>query len=154
MQLTGKHIVNAAPSAVWDMLMDTDALARIVPGITRLEKTGDNKFKSIIEIKMGPVNSSFTGDLQMEDIKVQEGFTLKVQQNSKIGNANAAIKISLMPVNDNQTEVSFNGDVKLSGVLAAMGQRLIGGVSNTLTKQFFANLEKEIQPPVSSPLSH
>ena len=148
MQLTGKHIVNAAPSTVWDMLMDTDALARIVPGITRLEKTGDNKFKSIIEIKMGPVNSSFTGDLQMEEIKVQEGFTLKVQQNSKIGNANAAIKISLMPVNDNQTEVSFNGDVKLSGMLAAMGQRLIGGVSNTLTKQFFANLEKEIKPPV------
>ena len=148
MQLTGKHIVNATPSAVWYMLMDTDALARIVPGITRLEKTGDNKFKSIIEIKMGPVNSSFTGDLQMEEIKVQEGFILKVQQNSKIGNANAAIKISLLPVNDNQTEVSFNGDVKLSGMLAAMGQRLIGGVSNTLTKQFFANLEKEIKPPV------
>ena len=148
MQLTGKHIVNDTPSAVWDMLMDTDALARIVPGINRLEKTGDNKFKSIIEIKMGPVNSSFTGDLQMEEIKVQEGFILKVQQNSKIGNANAAIKISLLPVNDNQTEVSFNGDVKLSGMLAAMGQRLIGGVSNTLTKQFFANLEKEIKPPV------
>ena len=150
MQLTGKHIVNALPSTIWDMLMDTDALARIVPGISHLEKTGDNKFKSIIEIKMGPVNSSFTGDLQMEEIKEQEGFTLKVQQNSKIGNANAAIKISLLPANDNQTEVSFNGEVKLSGMLAAMGQRLIGGVSNTLTKQFFANLEKETKPPVPS----
>ena len=127
------------------MLMDTDTLARIVPGISRLEKTGDNKYKSIIEIKMGPVNSSFTGDLQMEDIKEPEGFTLKVQQNSKIGNANAAIKISLLPVNENNTEVSFDGDVKLSGMLAAMGQRLIGGVSNTLTKQFFSNMEKELQ---------
>jgi len=125
--------------------MDTDTLARIVPGISRLEKTGDNTYKSIIEIKMGPVNSSFTGDLQMEDIKEQEGFTLKVQQNSKIGNANAAIKISLLPVNDNNSEVAFDGDVKLSGMLAAMGQRLIGGVSNTLTKQFFANLDKELE---------
>ena len=148
MQLTGKHVVNATPSRVWEMLMDTDTLARIVPGITRLEKTGDNKFKSILEIKMGPVNSSFTGDLQMEEITEQKGFTLKVQQNSKIGNANASIKISLLPVNVNQSEVAFDGDVKLSGMLAAMGQRLIGSVSNTLTKQFFANLEKEIQPPV------
>jgi len=130
--------------------MDTDTLARIVPGISRLEKTGENKFKSIITIKMGPVNSSFAGDLQMEDIKVEEGFTLKVQQNSKIGNANAAINISLLPVNEVNTEVAFDGDVKLSGMLAAMGQRLIGGVSSTLTKQFFSNMEKELQSPVTS----
>lgn len=129
--------------------MDTDALARIVPGISRLEKTGENTYKSILAIKLGPVNSSFTGDLQMEDILQEKGFTLKVQQNSKIGNANAAIKISLMPLADNQTEVSFDGDVKLSGMLAGMGQRLIGGVSNTLTKQFFSNLEKELKTPVS-----
>lgn len=130
--------------------MDTDALARIVPGISRLEKTGENTYKSILAIKLGPVNSSFTGDLQMEDIAQEKGFTLKVQQNSKIGNANAAIKISLTPLADNQTEVSFDGDVKLSGMLAGMGQRLIGGVSNTLTKQFFSNLEKEL-PPVLRP---
>ena len=144
MQLIGKHVVNAIPSKVWEMLMDTDTLARIVPGITRLEKTADTKFKSILEIKLGPVNSSFTGDLQMEEISVQKSFTLKAQQNSKIGNANAAVKINLEPVDDKQTEVMFNGDVKLSGILASMGQRVIGGVANTLTKQFFNNLEKEL----------
>jgi len=148
MQLAGKHVVNATPSKVWEMLMDTDTLARIVPGISRLEKTGNNNFKSFLEIKLGPVNSSFTGDLQLEDIAEQKSFTLKVQQKSKIGNANAAIKINLLPVTDNQTEVSFDGDAKLSGMLAGMGQRLIGGVSNTLTKQFFSNLEKELKPPV------
>jgi carbon monoxide dehydrogenase subunit G len=129
------------------MLMDTDTLARIVPGITRLEKTGDNKYKSILEIKLGPINSSFIGDLQMEEITEEKGFTLKVQQNNKIGNANAAIKISLLPVNEKQTEVAFDGDVKLSGMLAAMGQRLIGSVYNTLTKQFFSNLDKEVLSP-------
>ena len=78
-------------------------------------------------------------------ISVEKGYTLKVQQNSKIGNANAAIKISLRLLVTNQTEVAFDGDVKLSGMLAGMGQRLIGGVSNTLTKQFFSNLEKELE---------
>jgi carbon monoxide dehydrogenase subunit G len=144
MQLTGKHVVNASPSKVWDILMNNDTLARIVPGISRLEKTGENTFKSILEIKMGPVNSSFTGDLQMEDIVAQKSYTLKVQQNSKIGNANAVIKISLAPAPDNKTEVGFDGDVKLSGMLAALGQRLVGGVSDTLTKQFFSNLEREV----------
>ena len=145
MQLTGKHVVNAVVSKVWKMLMDTDTLAKVVPGISKLEKTGDNTFKSILEIKLGPVNSSFTGNLEMKEITDQKGFTLKVLQNSKIGNANATIKIDLLPVNDTKTEVAFDGDVKLSGLLASMGQRVMGSVSNTLTKQFFANLEKELE---------
>ena len=149
MQLTGKHVVNASPAQVWNILMDTEALARIVPGISRLEKISENKFKSILAIKMGPVNSTFTGDLEMADIVQPERFVLKVQQNSKIGNANAAIGISIAEQSPNQSLVSFNGDVKLSGMLAAMGQRLIGGVSSTLTKQFFSNLEKELKTTVS-----
>ena len=144
MQLTGKHTVNAAPSVIWKMLMDTDLLAKIVPGISRLEKTGDNTYKSILDIKMGPVNSSFTGNLQMEDITEEKGFALKVQQNSKIGNANASIKIDLLSLGENQTEIQFDGTVKMTGLLASMGQRVMGGVSSTLTKQFFANLEKEL----------
>ena len=145
MQLTGKHIVNAVPSRVWNMLMDTETLAKVVPGISRLEKTGDNAFKSIIEIKIGPVNGSFTGNLEIEDVDEEKGFTLKVAQNSKIGNAKAAIKIDLLLVDNEQTEVAFDGDVKLSGLIAGMGQRLIGSVANTLTKQFFANLRKELE---------
>ena len=127
------------------MLMDTDMLAKIVPGISRLEKTGDNTFKSILEIKLGPVNSSFTGNLQMDEITEQKGFILKVTQNSKIGNASGAIKINLLPFDSEKTEIAFNGDVKLSGMLAGMGQRVMGGVANTLTKKFFANLEKELK---------
>src|SRR3954452_7091735 len=106
MQLTGKHVLNAPPFVVWNMLMDTDTLARIVPGITRLERISDNSFKSILDIKLGPISSSFTGNLQMEDIQEQKGFTLKVLQNGKIGNANAAIKISLTPVAEHHTEVA------------------------------------------------
>jgi len=124
--------------------MDTDTLARIVPGISRLEKTGENTYKSILDIKLGPVSGSFNGNLQMDEIAAPDGFTLKVQQNSKIGNANAAIKIGLMNVEEKKTEVSFDGDVKLSGLLASMGQRIIGSVANTLSKQFFSNLEKEV----------
>jgi carbon monoxide dehydrogenase subunit G len=145
MQLTGKQVLNASPSRVWEKLMDTNTLARVIPGVTTLERTGDNSFTSTLQIKMGPVNGSFSGNLQLEDITEQKNFTLKVQQNSKIGNTNAAIKVDLTPVNTTQTEVAFDGDAKLSGLLAGMGQRVIGGVANTLTKQFFSNLEKELE---------
>jgi carbon monoxide dehydrogenase subunit G len=144
MQLAGKYVLHAAPPKVWATLMNKDALVNIVPGISRLEETGDHSFKSILDIKLGPVNGSFTGNLQLADLQEPNAFTLKAQQNSKIGNANAAIKINLAPIGDGDTEIVFDGDVKLSGILASMGQRVMGGVSNTLTKQFFSNLEKEL----------
>jgi uncharacterized protein len=145
MHLAGKYVVNAIPSIVRKMLMDTETLAKIIPGISRLEKTGPNTFKSILEIKLGPVNSSFTGSLQLEEVTEQKGFMLNVLQNSRIGNANAAVRINLLPVDDKQTEVVFDGDVKLTGLLASMGQRVLGGVSNLLTNQFLTNLEKELE---------
>ncbi|HSU51897.1 MAG TPA: carbon monoxide dehydrogenase subunit G [Segetibacter sp.] len=144
MLLTGNHIVNASASTVWLMLMDPDVLAKVVPGISELQKISDNSFKSILNIKIGPVSSSFAGSLQLEDMVEQKSFTLKAQQNSKIGNANAVVKINLSAVSDAETEVKFDGDVKISGMLATMGQRLLGGVANALTKQFFENLDKEI----------
>lgn len=144
MELRGRHKVNATPATLWNMLMDTDTLSKIVPGISKLEKTGDNTYRSILEIKIGPVGGSFTGNLQMENIEEQKGFTLKVQQNSSLGNANAAIKIELIPANLNETEVAFDGDVKVTGLLASMGQRILGSAANMLTKQFFANLDHEL----------
>ena len=144
MLLTGNHIVNASASTVWLMLMDPDVLAKVVPGISELQKISINSFKSILNIKIGPVSSSFAGSLQLEDMVEQKSFTLKAQQNSKIGNANAVVKINLAAMSDAETEVKFDGDVKISGMLATMGQRLLGGVASALTKQFFENLDKEI----------
>jgi carbon monoxide dehydrogenase subunit G len=144
MQIAGKYLLHAAPPKVWAILMDPDALAKIVPGISRLEKTGDHTFKSILDIKLGPVSGSFTGNLQLDDLQEPNAFTLKAQQNSKIGNANAAVKITLSPAGAGDTEIVFDGDVKMSGMLASLGQRVMGGVSNTLTKHFFSNLEKEL----------
>jgi len=129
--------------------MDTGTLAKIVPGISRLEKTGDNTYKSILEIKLGPVSGSFTGNFQMENVEVQKGFTLKIQQNSKIGNANAEVKIDLASIGDEQTEINFKGHVKMIGLLASLGQRVMSGVANTLTKQFFGNLDKALSKAVS-----
>ncbi len=144
MKLTGKHILNAPPARVWTVLMDTQSLARVVPGISTLEKISDHSFKSTLNIGLGPVSGSFTGHIQLQDIIDEKSFTLKAKQESKIGNANATIAIRLVPADDSQTAIDFDGDVQLSGLMASMGQRIIGGVSGTLTKQFFQNLEKEL----------
>jgi carbon monoxide dehydrogenase subunit G len=144
MELNGRHTVNATPMTIWAMLMDTDTLSKIIPGISRLEKTGENRFNSFIDLKFGLVNGTFHGDLQMEEVNEPKSFLLKVHQSSSIGKANADIRIELTPVTETETEIRFDGNVKLAGLLAGIGQRVIGGVANVLSKQFFANLDHEL----------
>ena len=143
MNLSGAHTFNASAKKIWDLLMNPESLARITPAITKLEKIDDENFKAIADVKIGPVSGEFTGTLKLSDIKLHESFKLSVQQNSKVGNANAVFDMNLKPISDTQTEMSFNGDVKLSGMLNMMGQRVITPVANMLTKQFFDALENE-----------
>lgn len=144
MELKGSHTVSAASLTLWKMLMDTETLSKIIPGISTLEKTGDYSYKSILELKAGPISTSFTGDAQMEDIIEQKKFTLKMQQSNKMGNANSTMNVELLPVNETETEVVFGGEIKITGLLASMGQPILSSVANMLTRQFFANLDHEL----------
>jgi carbon monoxide dehydrogenase subunit G len=144
MELKGKRTIETDPASLWNMLMDVEILPKIVPGISKLEKTGENTYKSVLEVKFGPVSGEFTGDMQMEDISHQKTFTLKAQQHNKIGTVNSVMKIELIPISGNVTEVAFGGEVTISGMMSMMGEKVLGGVTDMLTKQFFANLDREI----------
>jgi uncharacterized protein len=144
MTLSGNHIVNASAQAIWNILMDPDALARVTPSITSLERIDADNFKAIAQVKMGPVNGTFTGTLNVSNREEPISFTLTIQQNSKIGNVSAVVDMRLASLWATQTEVSFNGDVKLTGTLSTMGERVITPVASTLAKQFFKDLEAEV----------
>lgn len=144
MNLKGKQTYDATPQEIWDILMDTQKLAKITPGVSKLEQTGTDQYNAISEIKIGPVKGSFQGDLSLEEKEEPSRFILKVKQLSKIGNADASVNIEINPVGENQTELAFNGKAKLSGTLARTGQRVLTGVANSLTKQFFAGLKDEL----------
>jgi carbon monoxide dehydrogenase subunit G len=91
------------------------------------------------------LNGSFSGNLQLEDISEPKEFILKVHQNSRIGNASAAIKVDLSTMDDQQkTLISFDVEAKLTGLLASLGQRVIDKVASKVINKFFSNLEREL----------
>lgn len=144
MHLKGTHTLNASPEHIWAILMNPETLARITPGVTRLEMINENQFDAIADVKIGPVKGSFSGKLDVVEKKEPESFTLKVKQDSKIGNVSADVQIELVAADNEQTQLSFNGKARLSGLLARTGQRVLSGVANTLTKQFFKALDEEV----------
>lgn len=145
MKITGARIFEASATQIWEILMNPEALARITPGITRLERTGGDTFRAIADVKIGPVSGSFTGKVEMQEKEPPHRFVLHVEQNSKIGNVAADVLIILQAREDGNTELQFEGNALLSGLLARTGQRVLSGVANTLTEQFFKGLAEELR---------
>ena len=157
MHLEGSHTLQASSGTIWNLLMDPEILAKVTPGITSLESTGDDKFKAVSKVKIGPVSGQFSGTVEIVDKVDGESFGLHIKQKSKIGNVSAEGSIKLVSQASEETEVFFSGDAKLSGTLARTGQRVVSGVARTLTKQFFTDLQAEIEerkltaPPEPAP---
>ncbi len=145
MDLVGSHVLQAPVQKVWDLILNPDFLAKVTPGISRLEQESGDLYKAIADIKIGPVHGKFEGSAELTDRIEHESFVLKITQNSKIGNVDADIKMNMKTTENNETELSFAGVANMSGLLARTGNRVMSGVANTLTKQFFSNFEKELK---------
>lgn len=144
MDIKGKHVIGAKVSDIYILLQDQEVLARIAPGISRIEKVGDDQFRAISDISIGPVRGSFEGELSLTDKVEDKSMTLVLQQKSKIGNAQASILMELSEEAE-KTLITYKGKAKVSGRLATMGQRILGGVISTLSKQVFKELDKIVE---------
>ena len=127
------------------MVMDPRILEKVTPGIKELEAIGEDTYKAISEVSIGPVKGRFIGNLAVKEKVPPEACLLVVDQNSKMGNVVAEIQMQFKASSADETEVSYMGEAKLSGMLARMGQRILGGVVSTLSKQFFKGLERELE---------
>ena len=143
MQLKGSHTFRAPRQTLWDLLNDPEVLARITPGVDTLEQTGPGQYQAVLHIKMGPINSTFNGALQVVDSKEPESYRLLIDVDGKIGQIAAEGHIRLAEDHETTT-VEVEGGSQLTGRLASMGQRLLSGVARMFTNQFFKALEREV----------
>ena len=145
MHLEGSHKLAASPEAVWKLLNDPDVLTRLTPGLAELKPLEEDRYEAVFQIKMGPINSGFTGTLEVRDKSEPVSYRLVIGVKGRIGTIEAEGTFDLRP-EGSDTVVSFSGDSKMTGVLARMGQRVLSGVARMFTKQFFEELEREFLP--------
>jgi len=153
MDIQGKYSLATSQEEVWNLIMDVKILEKITPGISELQPISESQFKAITNIKIGPVKTNFKGQLEIKDKVENARATIVIDQKSKIGNVSAEIIMHLDGTEDT-TEIEYKGKAKLSGKLAMMGQRILGGVISSLSKKFFESLANEIKKVETKPNSY
>lgn len=146
MKLEGTYTLRASRQKVWQMLNDPAVLARVTPGIKQLIPQGGDVYKATLEIGVGPVKGTYEGKVSIADKAPPERMRLQVEGGGKPGTIRASGEFRLEERNG-ETIVAYSGDAQITGVIASVGQRLIGGVAKQITTEFFKALERELARP-------
>jgi len=55
----------ASPERVWAFVMDVPSMAKCIPGCDGVEDLGNNHYKAVVKIKVGPIGLSLASDISI-----------------------------------------------------------------------------------------
>lgn len=138
---SGEAFVQAAPDAVWQMLLDPKTLQAVIPGCHSVEKLSSTHFRADVTLGVGPVTGRYKADIALSDLAPPQALTLYGTVNGALGDARGSGRITLAPA-EGGTEMRYNYQAEISGKVASIAGRLLDGASRLVLRQFFAALAR------------
>lgn len=139
MTLDGSYTFNAPRDRVWAVLMDTEAIAGCVPGCEGLEPIGNDTYRAKVVAVVAAISGSYEGTVAMLDKVAPESYRLVIKGEGRTGFVNGESRLTLRE-DGASTIVDVAGTMEVGGMIARVGQRLIGSVSKMMLDRFFACL--------------
>ncbi len=144
MKIEGTHQIEAPREKVYAALSDPQILQRCIPGCQSLELTAENTYLATMKAGVGPVKGTFKGNVRLEDMQPPTHYRMIVDGKGGPGFVKGEGEFNLAD-SDGGTAIAYEGDMKVGGVIAGVGQRMIEAAAKMLAAQFFNSLDKEIK---------
>jgi 2-furoyl-CoA dehydrogenase large subunit len=146
----GSFEVPAAPSEVWQSLLDPASLKSVIPGCHELQQLGENEYRALVSLGVGPVRGKFEATVKLSDL-VQEKFgRIGGTLSGPLGGASGAGKLRMQPVPAG-TRIDYEYAVAVTGKVVAVGGRLLDGAAAIIIRQFFERLARQLAPEAAAP---
>ena len=145
MKLTGSYKLNLKKEDVWKALNDSNILKQCIPGCENFDKINNAHFSVTATNQIGPMNATFSGDVNLSNIKENESYTLSGEGQSSVGFANGSAEVMLLE-QDGVTTLNYEVDVNVGGKIAQLGSRLINGVAKKMSDYFFGRFADIVSP--------
>jgi carbon monoxide dehydrogenase subunit G len=143
-QVSGEQKFKAPKALVYEELMNPDVLMKCIPGCKALNATGEGQYEAELVLGIAAIKGQYTGKVEIRDQQPPDSYTMLVSGAGGPGHVNAEVKFVLEEAGD-ATIVRYTGDALVGGTIAAVGQRVTGGIAKLMSKQFFGAMAKEIE---------
>jgi uncharacterized protein len=139
LKVAGSYTLPVARERAYELLQDPEILARCMPGTERLARTGPDEYEMKMKMVISAVQGLFAGKIRIADQKPPEQFRLLVEGFGKVGFMRGDGLLTLVAA-DSGTEVHYEGEVHVGGVIAGAGQRLLDTTARIVIRKFFEKL--------------
>ena len=141
MRVDGTYAFDVAPERVWARLLDPEALAACIPGCRELTRVTADEYRVTMSVGIGAIRGAYEGKVTVTDRDEPRSFRMTVEGKGRGGSIKGDAVLTLRGV-DGGTEIVLAGEAHVTGVVARVGQRLLGSASTMITGQFFECMGK------------
>ena len=143
MDFTSSYTFNATPERVWSLLMDPHVIASCLPGCDRLEPDGEDRYRARLTVAFAAVTGTYDGFVVLSDKVPLTSYRLTGEGQGRAGFVKCSAHIALRAEGD-RTIVDVTATVQTGGIIARVGQRIIGSVSKMMQDRFFSCLKERV----------
>jgi len=150
MKISGANVVDQPVDKVWEALLDPRVLVATIPGCERLEETGEHHYAMTVTAGVAAIKGTYSGSCSLSDLKDRESLVMKLQGAGAPGTVDATVNVRFSEPAAGQTEISYDADAVVGGMVGGVGQRMLSSVSKRMAGEFFSNVGSAIAAPAGS----
>ncbi|HCB04732.1 MAG TPA: carbon monoxide dehydrogenase subunit G [Nocardioides sp.] len=153
MKISGSNVVDQPVDKVWEALLDPRVLVATIPGCERLEATGepgDHAYAMTVTAGVAAIKGTYQGACSLSDLQQHESLTMTLQGAGAPGTVDATVQVRFSEPAPGQTEIAYDADAVVGGMVGGVGQRMLSSVSKRMAGEFFANVGRAIDPSASA----
>jgi carbon monoxide dehydrogenase subunit G len=115
-------------------------IAQCMPGCEGLTAIGPDRYEATMKIGIAAVKGTYKGKVTIKDKQPPAHYVLSGEGSGGPGFLQGDMAIDLEE-QDGQTLLKYSADAKVGGLIAGVGQRMLGGVAKMMVDQFFKKME-------------
>jgi len=142
----GEVVLDAPPEAVFRVLLDPVALAKVIPGCNALEPAGENRYRADVSVGVGMIKARYAAEVALSELDPPRSLRLAGSGLSSVGSARGSGIVTLEPLSDTAnggTLLRYDYAAEVSGKVAAVGSRMLEGAAKIVLNQLFEQLGRE-----------
>ncbi|HEY1266704.1 MAG TPA: carbon monoxide dehydrogenase subunit G [Candidatus Binatia bacterium] len=143
MKIEGTYTFKAPRDRVWQVLQDPKVMAQCMPGCEEMKEIGPDQFEATMKVGVASVKGTYKGKVAIKDKRAPEHYVLSGEGAGGPGFMKGDVAIDLED-RGGETLLKYSTDAKVGGIIAGLGQRMVGGVARMLVDQFFKKVEEFI----------
>lgn len=141
MRIEGSREMTASREQVWEAFLDPRVLEQAMPGCEALEASGEGQYRAVMRVGVGGVKGTFEGTVRLADLEAPSTYRMMVEGRGAPGFVRGEARMTLSDV-PNGTSVAYVADVQVGGLVATVGQRMLGGIARMMLDEFFARMTR------------